>query len=217
MKGIKILLLSSIAAFVLVACGSDTTSVSEESDKPKEESAEKDTEKAQTKEKDVSKEDETVQEDDQMKATNTFTNKELNIKGTVGPMNYQVSGIQLKTIEPKTQEVADLFEAKVGDVIHAFTIEMSGENTSEEDMSFYLGQAIAVTNTKEQLEPDMLLSEHIEGEYLGKVEHQGYNVYVLKNSKVEDLKSIELRISAPNNANLESVGEDVKHVIEVNN
>ena len=43
-------------------------------------------------------------------------------------------------------------------------------------MSFYLGQATIITNTKEQLESDMLLSEHIEGDYLGQVAHEGHNL-----------------------------------------
>src|SRR5690606_27824817 len=126
-------------------------------------------------------------------------------------------GIQLKIMEPKDQATADLFEVEIGEEVHVFTIQFAGENTSDEDMSFYLGQAMAITNTKEQLEPDMLLSEHIEGEYMGQVQHEGYNVYVLKNSTVDQLESIELRITAPTDSNFETVGEDVSHTIEVNN
>ncbi|MGB6407698.1 MAG: hypothetical protein WBF39_09485, partial [Planococcus donghaensis] len=100
--------------------------------------------------------------------------------------------------------------------VHAFTIQFAGENTSEEDMSFYLGQAVAITNTKEQLDPDMILSEYIEGEYMGQVRHEGHNVYILKNSIVDELESIELRIMAPMDSNFETVGEDVSHKIEVN-
>jgi hypothetical protein len=208
-------ILLGVFALSLAACGSDTTDISDDEEKQSEEATNKDEEKkADTEEK---AKDENVQEDDQLKATNTFTNKELGITGTVGPMNYAISGVQLKKIEPKTQEAADMFEVEIGDTVNAITIEMSGENTSDEDMSFYLGQATIITNTKEQLEPDMILSEHIEGEYLGKVEHEGHNVYILKNSTVEDLQTIEVRVSAPLNSNFENVGEDIKHVIEVNN
>ncbi|MGB6409354.1 MAG: hypothetical protein WBF39_17910, partial [Planococcus donghaensis] len=118
---------------------------------------------------------------------------------------------------PKDQATADLFEVAIGDKIHVFTVQFAGENTSEEDMSFYLGQATAITNTKEQLEPDMVLSEYIEGDYLGQVRHEGHNVYILKNSTVDELESIELRITAPTDSNYETVGDDVSHTIEVNN
>jgi hypothetical protein len=212
-----------VSLLTLGACSSDTAEISDSEDtktenasketvdKTKEDSDKESTEKA------TEETSEDVQEDDDIKATNTFTNKELAITGTAGPLNYNISGIQLKKLEPKTQDVADMFEVEIGDVVNAITIEMTGENTAEEDMSFYLGQATIVTNTKEQLEPDMYLSEHIEGDYLGQVIHTGYNVYILKNSTVDDLKSIELRISAPMNSNFESIGEDIVQTIEVNN
>lgn len=217
-KFFSFLLIGLLGAF-LVACGSDTTKISgEDESKPAEEKKEE----AATSEKkdDEPKEKESnedVQEDDSLKATNTFTNKELGITGTVGPMNYNIPAIQLKKLEPKDQATADLFEVSIGDTVHAITIQMTGENTSDDDVSFYLGQATIITNTKEQLEPDMWLSEYIEGDYLGQVKHEGHNVYLLKNSTVDDLQTIEVRISAPVNSNFDSLGEDVKHVIEVNN
>ncbi|MEK3890207.1 hypothetical protein [Bacillus sp. FSL K6-3431] len=216
----KILLVLLLGlTLVLGACGSDTVKISGGDKKPKEESAkeaEKDKEVPEEVKKEAETENENVQEDDDLKATNTFTNKELGITGEVGPMKYEISGIQLKELEPKTQETADMFEVEIGDKVHVITIALSGENTSEEDMTFYLGQATIITNTKEQLEPDMILSEYIEGDYLGQVEHEGFNVYILNKSTVKDLESIEIRISAPTDSGFETVGEDIKHVIEVN-
>jgi len=224
MKKLLTLMVLGLLSIALVACGSDATDISGEEEKPKEETT--DTGSTEEKEAEAPKEeepkeeesssDEDVQEDDQLKAINTYTNKELGIEGTSGPLNYTISGIQLKKIEPKTEEAAALFEAEVGDEVHGFTIKMSGENTSEEDMEFYLSQATVVTNTKEQLEPDMLLSEYIEGEYLGQVQHEGYNFYILKKSTVDELQSIEVRIDAALNSNYDTVGEDIKHTIEVN-
>ena len=210
-----------ISSVVLAGCGSDTAEVNEESKNTatttasEEETTAESTEETEEAEEAVEV-DEDVQEDDSMKATNTYTNKELGITGEIGPMKYEIPGIQLKIIEPKDQATADLFEVAVGDEVHVFTIQFAGENTSEEDVSFYLGQAIAITNTKEQLEPDMLLSEYIDGEYMGQVRHEGHNVYILKNSTVDELESIELRIMAPYDTNFETVGEDVSHTIEVN-
>ncbi|KMY32017.1 hypothetical protein ACZ11_07540 [Lysinibacillus xylanilyticus] len=165
--------------------------------------------------KDDDKKDD-VQEDDNLKSINTYTDKELDISGQTGPMKYNIDAVQLKRITVKTEEAANLFDVAVGEEVNAITISMNGENTSKEDMTFYLGQAVIITNTKEQLEPDMILSEHIEGDYLGQVEHEGYNVYVLKKSKVEDLKTIEIRVSAPENSNFDKQGEDIVHTIEVN-
>lgn len=209
-----------ISSMLLAGCGSETADVSEESEStPSTENQEETSEEAEVVEEieEPAEGEEDIQEDDSLKATNTYTNKELGITGEVGPMKYEIPGIQLKIMEPKDQATADLFEVEIGEEVHVFTIQFAGENTSDEDMSFYLGQAMAITNTKEQLEPDMLLSEHIEGEYMGQVRHEGYNVYILKNSTVDQLESIELRITAPTDSNFETVGEDVSHTIEVNN
>lgn len=226
MKKKFLLILFTSFAMILSACGSDTADVNEESENTsaKNETAEQtaemeETEEAETEE--VAEEEaevvnEDVQEDESMKATNTYTNKELGITGEIGPMKYEVQGIQLKIIEPKDEATAELFEVAVGEEVHAFTIQLAGENTSDEDMSFYLGQATAITNTKEQLEPDMFLSEYIDGEYMGQVRHEGHNVYILKNSKVDELESIELRILAPSDSEFNNVGEDASHTIEVN-
>lgn len=217
MKKIWSLLLLSLI-LVLGACGTD----SEENDDKEQTSGAADEEEANTdKEKESEKENdenesEDVQEDDDAKVTNTYTNKELGITGTAGSMEYEINAIQLKKVEPKNEALANLFEVEVGDEVHTITIEMAGENTSEEDMNFYLGQATIVTNTKEQLEPNMLLSEHLKGEYLGEVRHEGYNAYVLKNSDVDELETVEIRISAPMDSNFDRVGEDIKHTIEVN-
>lgn len=211
------------SVLALVACGSDTTSISEtETASTPTEAAEVNEEQAEAEEvpeeveEVVEETDEDVQEDNTMKATNIYTDKELGISGEVGGMLYEVSGIQLKVIEPKDQYTADLFEVGIGEEVHGFTVELSGENTNDEDMSFYLGQVTAITNTKEQVEPDMILSEYIDGEYLGQVRHEGYNFYILKNSTVQELETIELRVPAPMNSNFDFVGEEVSEVIEIN-
>ncbi|UZN53076.1 hypothetical protein [Bacillus paralicheniformis] len=209
MKKFLILSLALCLGIILGACGSTDTA--------KKDDNKKETTASENKKSDSKKENEDVQEDGDMKATTVFTNKNVNIKGTSGPMKYEISAIQLKELEPKTEDAASLLDAKVGDKINAVTIEMEGENTSDKDISFYLGQAKIITDTKEQLEPEMLLSEHIEGEYLGKVKNKGHNVYILKNSSVKDLKSIEIRVDAPIDDNADSLGKDVKHTIEVNN
>lgn len=207
-KHLLISLLAS-AALALSACGSDVANTSE---KPEKKTTSEQKQEAKHEEKKVSN----VEENDQLKTTNTYTNKDLGITGTTGPLNYSIDAIQLKEIEVKTEDAANMFEVSKGDTVHAITLEMTGENTSDEDMNFYLGQATVITNTKEQLEPDILLSENIEGEYLGKVKHEGYNVYILKNSTVQDLKTIEVRVSAPTNSNFDSIGDDIKQIIEVN-
>ncbi|MGY3186425.1 hypothetical protein [Lysinibacillus sp. TE18511] len=203
----------------LAGCGTDSA----KEEKPKEETTtastgEKDAAKEDTtkeEKKDADKKEDNAYEDKDLKGIDTYS-KELNITGQSGPLKYNIEDVVLKKATPKSEEAANLFDVPVGTEVDLITIFMNGENTSTEDMSFYLGQATIITNTKEQLEPDMILSEHIEGNYLGQVKQEGYNVYVLKNSKVEDLKTIEIRIDAPLNSNMDRQGEDITQTFEVN-
>lgn len=211
------ILFIGLISIVIAACGTETTKISGNDNKAKDEVSKDNKENVKKVEKEATSKKEDIQEDENMKVTNTYTNKELGIKGTTGPLNYEISGVQLKKLKIKSEEAANLLEMKVGDVAQAVTIKMSGENTSDDDMNFYLGQATIITNTKEQLEPSMFLSKNIEGEYLGKVQHEGYNVYILKKSTVDDLKTIEIRVSAPTNSNFDTVGKEIKQVIKVNN
>lgn len=73
---------------------------------------------------------------------------------------------------------------------------MNVENTSEDDVNFYASQATLITDTGEQLESDILFSEHIHGEFLGAVSKSGDSAYILKNGNAEDVQSVELRYSA---------------------
>lgn len=205
-----------VSALMLGACGGEGEDTSKNETPASEDVVEKEKEKETEKEAAEEEQDSDIEEDENMRVENYYTNKELNVTGTAGPMKYNISAVQLKKITLKSEEAASLFQANVGDEVQGITIALDGENTSDEDISFYLGQATIITNTKEQLEPEMLLSEHIEGDYLGKVTHEGYNFYVLKNSTVDQLESIEIRISAPTNSNFDDLGEDIKHIIEVN-
>lgn len=88
-------------------------------------------------------------------------------------------------------------------------VDVEVENTSEENVTFYPSQATLTTSTGEQLEPDMLMSEHIDGEFIGAVKKSGTNIYILENSKAEDVESVRLIYSAPVDENYEDIGEEI--------
>ncbi|MYL21464.1 hypothetical protein GLW04_16290 [Halobacillus litoralis] len=100
--------------------------------------------------------------------------------------------------------------------IEYIQVDMKTSNSSEDHISFYASQAVMTTNTGEQLEPDMLMSDHIDGEYLGQVNKEGTSFYILKNSKAEDVESITLHYSAALNENFENIGEKIEVDVELN-
>lgn len=151
-----------------------------------------------------------VEEKDGLRKEIVRTIEDLNEAGSTGPINYIIEGVQICKLTPTNDEMASFLEIEKGTEVVSVSIKASAENTSDETINFYLGQAVLTTDTKEQVESDMWLSEHIEGEFLGKVKHSGSNVYILKNSKAEDIKTLTLHVDAPSDGDFSSIGEEVK-------
>src|SRR5690606_21519760 len=111
-------------SFGLVACGSDVAEVNDNTnddvqnnetiDEDNEETTSEQEGDANNEETETTAESEGVQEDDNLRTVNKYTNKELGITGTTGPIEYKISAIQLKEIEVKSEEAASFFDASVG-------------------------------------------------------------------------------------------------------
>lgn len=213
MKKIVIMLLMSL---MLVSCSSKkeekNTTETNTSEVKKEEKQE---EKKENK-KEEKKEGETTEQNG-LKKTVIFTNKELNKTGESGSIKYNFTKIQVSKITATTDDAAQMFEVEKGKEFAIVVFDIEVENTSDKDVSFYISQAKLISNTKEQVEPDMIASTYIDGEFLGAVKKNGTNVYLLKNSKAEDIKSVEIRISAPTDKNFNKLGEDIKITIDIPN
>ncbi|WP_405320118.1 hypothetical protein [Frisingicoccus sp.] len=143
-----------------------------------------------------------------------YTRKELNMTGEAGPIKYSIDGIQVSKLTFKSEDMASLAGIDPGKEIACVALDLSGENTSEETINFYLGQATLVSNTKEQVDPNMLFSDYVSGEYLGQVIHSGTSIYLFENSNAEDITNLKLYISAPSDSSFNSLSEDI--VIEIN-
>lgn len=211
-KVITMLLLS----LMLVSCSSKkeekNTTETNTSEVKKEENKE---DKKENK-KEEKKEGETTEQNG-LKKTVIFTNKELNKTGESGSIKYNFTKIQVSKITATTDDAAQMFEVEKGKEFAIVVFDIEVENTSDKDVSFYVSQAKLISNTKEQVEPDMIASTYIDGEFLGAVKKNGTNVYLLKNSKAEDIKSVEIRISAPTDKNFNKLGEDIKFTIDIPN
>ncbi|WMM31804.1 hypothetical protein Q7C08_15815, partial [Shouchella clausii] len=82
-------------------------------------------------------------------------------------------------------------------------------NSSDDTINFYIGQATITTNTGEQLEPDLLTSDHIGGEFIGAVNKSGSVRYMLESSDPNEIEWVRVLVDAPHDANFESVGDDI--------
>lgn len=198
MKKLIVLITAILLSLGLVACGGGT----EKTETPKE-----------TKSASSEPADKTagkVEEKDGLRKEIVRTIEAPNEAGSTGPINYTIEGVQVCKLTPINDEMASFLEIEKGTEVVSVSIKASAENTSDKTINFYLGQAVLTTDTKEQVESDMWLSEHIEGEFLGKVKHSGVNTYILKDSKAEDIKTLTLHVDAPSDEDFSSIGEEVK-------
>lgn len=151
----------------------------------------------------------TVEQGDGFTKVPVVTDKALNYTGTAGPINYSIDAIQISKLTATTDDAAFMFDIEKDKEVALVVLDVTVENTSEEDVSFYMDQATLISSTKEQVDANMWLSDHIDGDYLGQVVKSGTLMYILPNSNADDISSISLRISAPIDTEWNTLSEDI--------
>lgn len=137
------------------------------------------------------------------------TDKELNSTGSAGPINYSIDAIQISKLTATTDDMASMLDIEKDKEAALVVVDVTVENTSEDDITFYMDQAVLVSSTKEQVEPNMWLSDYLGGDFLGQVVKSGSLMYILPNSSAEDITAVTLRASAPIDADWNSLSEDI--------
>lgn len=208
MKKLLGILFAAMLIFVLAACGSDNASKEKESNASSEEETTASTESSEEEAEEATTEGgtsigETVSNEG---GDHTLVSLAEDV-GTFesGPMTLNISKINGVSSTIKG-DLADIMETEELEYIQ---VDMNVESSSDDTLSFYPSQATLVTDTGEQLEPDMIMSEHIDGEFMGKVKKEGINYYILEQSKAADVKHVKLVITGATDANFEKVGEDI--------
>ena len=135
--------------------------------------------------------------------------KDLNMTQQQGDVKITLKAAQVASLVPNDSNKA-LFEDK--DKVTVVTLELEVENLSDETLSVYPDQGTIVTNTKEQKNADLVLSDELEGELIGKVVKKG-NVIFLLDSEADQIEHIKYLIDAPHNESLDSIGD--KYVFEL--
>lgn len=108
----------------------------------------------------------------------------------------------------------DLAEMMETEDLEYIQMDVEVENTSDEDITFYVNQVTVSTNTGEQLEADFWMSDYIDSEMMAGTSHSGSFFFILENSNAEDIESIRAVWSAPINEDWDELGEEVDIDIE---
>lgn len=210
MKKFYLSLLFLILSVSLAACGDtenkDTNDTKEPTTTDKD-SEHKEGEASVNEDEEMGTED--VEDTELGKLSIAYKNKELNETTESGPMKLSVTAIQLANLEV-AEDYKEMFDNK--DKVTVITVEMKAENTTDETISFYPDQATLTTDTGDQQDADMLLSDSVGGDFFGKVNKEGNVIFIVK-SPAEEIGEINLIISGSHDEEFENQGEDVKLTI----
>lgn len=215
-KKLAIITLLLILSLTLFACGKKD----EPQKETKEAQTQKSTESAETKE-----ENETPQEAPAEEKTptgewedvdgakrRTVKDIDFNQTFTSGPFNITINKVQVSDIIT-SDEMKSMFDGK--DEITSIAMSVKVENTSDDELNFYPDQGEITTDTKEQIEAEMFLSDSVGGEFKGQIIKEGTIIFVA-DSKAEDINKLTLFIDGPSNQDFDKVGEDLKIDIDLN-
>ena len=158
-----------------------------------------------------------VTEQDGMRKEVVYTNNSLDISGESGPIKYTATDIQVSKLTATTDSTASLLDLEKDKEYAVVVAHFDVENTSDETISFYPDQSVMTTNTKEQINASLFLSDSVGGDFIGKVKKSGNVIFILKNSSADDLANVTIHIDAPHNDSFDSVGDPVEINIPVKN
>jgi len=122
---------------------------------------------------------------------------------TTGPIEMTVTKISVMNFQPNDL-TKPAFDDK--DNVTIIGVGMAVENTSADTINFYPDQSNLVTNTKEQVTPNLLISEQTGGEFFGEVVKEGVVGYVVE-SAPSDIEAITVNVMAPSDEAFSTVGE----------
>ncbi|MDY7223986.1 hypothetical protein [Halalkalibacterium halodurans] len=131
----------------------------------------------------------------------------------MGPMQLSINGVAVLEIEPN--EDAKILYFGDQDKVRVVVAEMKVQNTSEEDVTFYPNDAILVTSTGEQVEPDFMMTADFGGEFYGEVIKEGQAWWILNNLD-DDIENLTMIISAPYDSNsLDDLSDEKRLKFEI--
>lgn len=138
-----------------------------------------------------------------------FTNKKLGISTKLGPINFKINKVQTSRLKIN-EGYKKMFEDK--NEVTLIVLEADVENTSDDSVNFYPNQAKLTTNTGEQIDAAIVLSDDVGGEFIGKVKKSG-NIIFLAESDPKKITDVKFIVEGPSDANFTSLAE--RYTVEV--
>ncbi|WP_251131104.1 DUF4352 domain-containing protein [Exiguobacterium sp. s70] len=195
----------AIPLLVLVGCGdTEPSSTTTEPTNQSESVPSTDSQKETTETETVQGEEFEVQEDEIGRSQIYMKNSDLGIEETIGPIIFQIDKVQTLRLEVAS-DYRFFFDDQKEVTIVSFNVIV--ENTSDETVSFHPNQARLVTNTGEQVDADIVISEDVGGEFLGKVKKEGGVLFHVE-SMPEELTEVRFVVEGPYNDQFHKIAEE---------
>lgn len=201
----KIASIALIASLMLIAgCGSQ----------PKENPSSTTSEKSTTQNETVSKtrKDESGKVEHSEVGTKTIIaqKKGLEMKAVSGPFEIELTDAQIATLDTNATS-KPMFDGK--DKVTILTLHFKAENKSSDTNAIYLDQGTVTTNTKEQKNASLLLSDQVGGDFIGNVVKEGFIIFAL-DSDAKEIKTIKYFAQGPHDNSLTNIGDDISFEID---
>ena len=146
---------------------------------------------------------------DGLKKTVALTNRQINYTIEAGSFTITINSVQLADMEFQSSDTASLFNMAAGDSAAIFSVDLTVENTSDDNLTFYPDQSTIVTNTKAQVVNDLLISDNVGGDFLGKVIKNGQIIFIIPNNAAADITTIKWHVDAPLDTNFDKMCDDI--------
>lgn len=207
-------LICALSVSLLAACGNQTEE--EAKDPQKVEESQEPEEKQTSKEEKPAKETESDSVFDYVGKTYDADGSSIDVlKGgrvdqtfEQGPLKITIDGMYIGRIKNITDEDVKAYY-NTDEPINVAAISYKIENTSDDTYVFYIGQSPITTDSKEQIDPDLLVSEEAGGNVLGQTIKEGLSIYYPK-SNLEEIKDITWHIKEANTEDFQTKVDGIK-------
>ena len=156
-------------------------------------------------------------EKDGIKKTVVYSKDNLDIENTTGPVIFTIDSIQIADMTATTDTASSMLGIKKNQDAAMITVKFSCENTSDSQANFYASKAMLTADSGEEAEPVSYYGEYMDAHIGGGDTRTktGTNVYVLTETKAEDIKSVEIHFDAPQDWDFKDMDDAVDVEIEI--
>lgn len=127
-----------------------------------------------------------------------------------GPFIITLLHSQVSHLEIEDEEMAEYFGGKN---LVAVSLQIEVTNDSSDTNSIYPDQGTIVTNTGQQVDADIWMSDSVGGDFYGEVTKDG-GVFFFFDGNPEDITNVRYIVGSGHDDNFENFGDDIEFSID---